>query len=61
MVEKTIRRTEPKSMPSLFRFILVLAVLGGLGYGAMLALVAFVDPQPRDMSHTIPASKFTGK
>jgi hypothetical protein len=44
-------------LPSLIRFLLVLAILGGLGYGAMVALVNFVEPQQREMSQTIPASK----
>jgi hypothetical protein len=45
------------TLPSLIRFLLVLAILGGLGYGAMVALVNFVEPQQREMSQTIPASK----
>jgi hypothetical protein len=44
-------------VPSLIRFVLTLAILAGLGYGAMLALVSFVEPQQREMSQTIPASK----
>ena len=45
-------------MPSLFRFLLVVAILAGLVYGGMVALVTFVEPQPREMTQTIPASKF---
>lgn len=41
-------------MPTLFRFIVILGVLGGLGYGAMWALATFVEPQPREMTSTIP-------
>ncbi len=44
-------------MPSLFRFLFVVAVLGGLGWAAMLALVTFVEPQQREMTQTLPASK----
>lgn len=44
-------------MPSLFRFLLVVAILAGLVYGGMLALVSFVEPQPREMIQTLPASK----
>jgi hypothetical protein len=44
-------------MPSLFKFLTVLAVIGGIGFGAMMALVAFVEPQPREMSIVIPPSK----
>ena len=44
-------------MPTLFRLFFIVAVLVGLGYAAMFALVAFVEPQPREMSHTISSSK----
>lgn len=44
-------------MPSLFRFLFVVAVLAGLAYGAMFALVTFVQPQPRDMTQIVPAAK----
>ncbi|MCI5075194.1 histidine kinase [Oricola sp.] len=42
-------------MPSLIRFIVTLAVLGGLVYGGMWALVLYVDPTPREMTVRIPA------
>ncbi|HVY58276.1 MAG TPA: histidine kinase [Xanthobacteraceae bacterium] len=45
-------------MPTLFRFILVLGILGGVGYGAMFALATFVQPQPREITVTIPQDKF---
>ncbi|KAA2236821.1 histidine kinase [Salinarimonas soli] len=44
-------------MPTLFRFLLVLLVLGGIGVGAMLALATFVTPQPREMTETVPATR----
>jgi len=44
-------------MPSLFRFLIILGVIGGVVWGGMLALVSFVEPQQRDMQHSIPASK----
>jgi len=44
-------------VPSLFRFLVVVGVLAGLAYGAMFALVTFVQPQPRDMTQSLPASK----
>ncbi len=44
-------------MPSLFRFLMIVGVLAGLVYGAMIALVTFVEPQQRDMTQTIPASR----
>ena len=45
-------------VPSLLRFLLILLVLAGLVYGGMLALVTFVEPVPRDMNQSVPASKF---
>jgi len=44
-------------MPSLFRFLLIVAILGGIVWGGMQALVTFVEPQQRDMSQTLPANK----
>lgn len=44
-------------MPSLIRFLFTVGVLAALGYGAMLALVTFVTPQPREMSHAIPPAR----
>ena len=43
-------------MPTLFRFLFVLAVLAGLAFAAMFALATLVEPQPREMSVTIPVS-----
>ncbi len=48
-------------MPSLFRFLIVIGILAGLAYGAMLALVTFVEPQPRQMTQIVPASKLNSK
>ena len=48
-------------MPSLFRFLTVLAVIAGIVYGAILALANFVNPRPREMSVTIPPDKFLKK
>jgi len=39
----------PWDMPSLFRFLFVLLVLGGLVGGGMVALDLLVEPQPREM------------
>ena len=44
-------------MPSLIRFVVTLAVLAALGYGAVLALVTFVTPQQQEITQTVPASK----
>lgn len=44
-------------MPTLFRFIAILALLAGLGFGGMVALVTFVKPEPREIVETIPPAK----
>ncbi|EIM72369.1 histidine kinase [Nitratireductor rhodophyticola] len=44
-------------MPTLFRLLMIIAVLAGLVYGAMVALVTFVEPQTGEMSVRIPADK----
>ena len=44
-------------MPTLLRLALIVAVVAGLVYGGMVALVAFVDPEPREISVPIPPSK----
>jgi hypothetical protein len=44
-------------LPSLFRFLFLLAILAGLVYGGMLALVGFVKVQPREMTQTITLPK----
>ena len=48
-------------MPSLFRFLTVVAVIGAIVYGAVYALANFVNPKPREMSVSIPADKFLKK
>ncbi|MCT4657027.1 MAG: histidine kinase [Cohaesibacter sp.] len=42
-------------MPSLIKFLIVLLILAGAGYGALFALANFVDPQPKEMTVRIPA------
>jgi hypothetical protein len=44
-------------MPSLIRFVVVVGVLAGLGYGAMWALANLVEPEPREMTVTIPQER----
>jgi hypothetical protein len=48
-------------MPSLFRFLTVIAVIVGIVYGAIYALANFVNPKPREMTINIPADKFLKK
>jgi hypothetical protein len=48
-------------VPSLFRFLFIVGLIAGLVYAGMIALVTFVEPQPRDMSQTIPPARLNGK
>ncbi|HEX9211047.1 MAG TPA: histidine kinase [Bradyrhizobium sp.] len=48
-------------MPSLFRFLTVVAVLAGIVYGVVFALANFVNPKSREMTVTIPPDKFLKK
>jgi hypothetical protein len=44
-------------VPTLFRFFAVLAILAGLGFAAMFALATLVEPEPREISVTVPFNK----
>lgn len=44
-------------MPSLMRFLSVLALLGGLGFAGVYALATFVTPRTREMTVTVPAGR----
>ncbi len=46
-------------MPSLFRFLAVVGVLGGLIFGAMFVLANWFDPKPREITVSIPPDKFS--
>ncbi len=48
-------------MPTLFRFVAFLAILGGLVFGGMVALVTFVTPEPREITETVPPAKLQPK
>lgn len=48
-------------MPSLFRFLTILAILGAIGYGAIYALANFVEPKPREVTVTVQPDKFLKK
>lgn len=55
--------TPPRTlrMPSLYRFLTVVAILVGIGYAALYALANFVTPTPREMTATVPPDKFLKK
>jgi phage shock protein PspC (stress-responsive transcriptional regulator) len=48
-------------VPTLFRFLVVVLVLVGLGFAAMYALATFVEPQPREMTVTIPSNRLPSR
>jgi hypothetical protein len=48
-------------MPSLFRFLTVVAIIGGLIYGGIFALANFVNPKPREITVSVPPDKFLKK
>jgi hypothetical protein len=45
-------------MPSLIRFLTVIAVLGAAIFGGLYSLAHFVQPNPREISVSIPPDKF---
>lgn len=44
-------------MPSLFRFLLVLGTLCGIGFGGLYLLATQFEPQPREITQQMPAVK----
>lgn len=44
-------------LPSLLRFLVIVAAIFALVYGALVAIVSAVQPQPREMTYTIPAQR----
>jgi hypothetical protein len=45
-------------MPSLFRLLIVVAVICGIGYGVIFALANLTNPKPREITVTIPSDRF---
>ena len=45
-------------MPSLFRFLMFVGLLGGLVYGAVFSLATFVHYKPREITVTVPSDRF---
>lgn len=44
-------------MPSLFRFLVICAVLAGIVYGAMFALIIYVEPKEREITVRVPTER----
>jgi hypothetical protein len=51
-------RAEEIAVPSLFRFLTLIGVLGGVTYGAMFLLATWFDPKPREITIWIPPDRF---
>lgn len=45
-------------MPSLFRLLTLIGVLGGLTYGAMFMLASWFAPQSREITVSVPPDRF---
>lgn len=48
-------------VPTLFRFLLAIVVLAGLGFAAAFVLATFVEPQPREMTITVPSNRLPSR
>ena len=44
-------------MPSLIRLLVLLGLLGGLAYGAVVSLAMLVEPKPREITVTVPQDR----
>lgn len=44
-------------MPTLFRFLFILAAIAGLIYGSMVALVVLVEPKEREITIRVPSER----
>jgi hypothetical protein len=45
-------------MPTLFRFLAVVGIIGGLIYAGIVALATMGEPQPREITVTVPQDRF---
>jgi len=52
------RGARDEKMPSLFRLLISVGLLGGLAYGAIFSLANFVPTHPREIIVTVPPAKF---
>jgi hypothetical protein len=51
-------RVKDSIMPSLFRFLAMIGVVGGVAYGAMFLLATWFNPQPREITVSIPPDRY---
>jgi hypothetical protein len=52
------RITHRRDMPSLFRFLIFIGLIAGIGYGVVFSLANFFTYHPREIIVTIPPDKF---
>lgn len=45
-------------MPTLFRFLAVVGIIAGMVYAGIVALAVLVQPQPREITVTVPQDRF---
>ena len=45
-------------MPTLFRFLAVVGIIGGLLYAGMIGLATMSEPQQREITVTVPQDRF---
>ena len=45
-------------MPTLFRFLAIVGIIGGLLYAGVIALATMGEPQPREITVTVPQDRF---
>ena len=45
-------------MPSLFRFLFVVGIIGGIAYAGIIALATIGEPQQREITVTVPQDRF---
>lgn len=45
-------------MPSLIRLLVILGIIGGIGYGTLWAFANLVQPHTREMSIVVPSDRF---
>lgn len=60
-MEPTNAACSIEKMPTLTRLIITLAVLAGLVYAGMIALVTFVHPTQTEMTIRVPSEKLNPK
>jgi hypothetical protein len=51
----------PPDVPTLLRFLAFIAVVAGLVFGGMIALVTFVQPVQREMVEIVPPARLMPK